>query len=239
MAIDITRLNKISEAFSGPMGYNPGEYLSDNFQLSEFLKSSSATAQGIDNTPTEDVVNNLRTLARSLQVIRDETGPIAITSGYRSKALQDYLQKSGNKNAVEYSLHTYGMAADIAPAKGNKFENNLKAFYAAIVTREDLLSLFGAVVILPDKGILHTELPSIDAFGNEKYAVPMYEGDDGQYYRFKTDAELSNYLSDVMESVSTFVAENKMSVGLIIGLIAALGIGGFLLYKNFSKKGKK
>ena len=37
--------------------------LTNNFTLEELTKSETALRQNIDNTPTEDIVTNLRTLA--------------------------------------------------------------------------------------------------------------------------------------------------------------------------------
>lgn len=75
--------------------------LSKNFSLEEF-----ACKDGSD-TPTE-AVENLKLLAKELQVLRDYTGKsIGINSGYRSKAHNKKI--GGAKN----SMHLYGKAADI------------------------------------------------------------------------------------------------------------------------------
>ena len=48
------------------------EDLSDNFNLSEFTKSQTALRNGIDNTPSEEVIENLRALCENvLQPLRD------------------------------------------------------------------------------------------------------------------------------------------------------------------------
>ena len=62
--------------------------LADNFPLSEFTNSQTATRRGIDNTPPEGVVSNLRVTAAMLQAIRNKLGkPVVISSGYRSPEL--------------------------------------------------------------------------------------------------------------------------------------------------------
>jgi uncharacterized protein YcbK (DUF882 family) len=78
--------------------------LTDNFSLQEF--------QSKDGTPfPNEVVTNLITLAKQLQVLRDHLGkPITITSGYRSK---EHNMKIGG--ALD-SFHVRGMAADIQVA---------------------------------------------------------------------------------------------------------------------------
>ena len=45
--------------------------LSANFSLSELTKSETALRHGLDNTPTQEVVDNLRTLCENvLQPVR-------------------------------------------------------------------------------------------------------------------------------------------------------------------------
>ena len=75
--------------------------LTENFSLDEF-KSKDGSA-----FPSE-VVQNLGTLAKQLQALRDHLKkPITITSGYRSK---EHNKKIGG--ALD-SFHVRGMAADI------------------------------------------------------------------------------------------------------------------------------
>ena len=52
--------------------YNKDERLSKNFQLGEFIESDTAKRKGIDNTPNEEIIENIRLLVTSLlQPIRD------------------------------------------------------------------------------------------------------------------------------------------------------------------------
>lgn len=83
--------------------------LSENFRLSEFTRSATATAQGIDNTPDIQAIVNLCALChRILEPLRKFYGrPITINSGYRSPELNSAV--GGAKN----SYHLYGRAADI------------------------------------------------------------------------------------------------------------------------------
>ena len=72
-----------------------------NFSLKEFASKDGAE-------PTPDVLENLRELAKNLQVIRDYFGkPIKINSGYRSPEHNRSI--GGAKN----SQHVKGRAADI------------------------------------------------------------------------------------------------------------------------------
>ena len=82
--------------------------LSKNFTLEEFLVSQAATRQGIDMTPPPDVIDNLQRLVTScLQPLRDESGPIFISSGFRPLALNEAI--GGSKT----SAHMRGDAADL------------------------------------------------------------------------------------------------------------------------------
>ena len=60
-------------------------YLTPHFRLSEFTRSATAQARGIDNTPTEEIASNLRHLCENvLEHLRQHFGePITISSGYR------------------------------------------------------------------------------------------------------------------------------------------------------------
>ena len=82
--------------------------LSKNFTLNELTKSQEATRLGIDNTPNEEQINNLKILCEKLlQPIRDFYGmPLSISSGYRSVALCEAIGSSAK------SQHTKGQAAD-------------------------------------------------------------------------------------------------------------------------------
>lgn len=87
--------------------------LSKNFTLEELTRSSTAEANGIDNTPNEQHVENLRKLCEFvLQPVRDAWGvPLRINSGYRSPALNAILVRTNG--ASKTSQHMLGQAADI------------------------------------------------------------------------------------------------------------------------------
>ena len=82
--------------------------LSKSFTLNELTKSQEATRLGIDNTPNEEHILNLKLLCENiLQPIRDFYGmPVSVTSGYRSARLCEAIGSSSK------SQHTKGQAAD-------------------------------------------------------------------------------------------------------------------------------
>ena len=84
--------------------------LSPHFRLAEFVKSSTASARGINNTPSPEVVNNLKALCREvLEPLRHHLScPVVISSGYRSPKLNKLV------GGVRTSQHMTGEAADIA-----------------------------------------------------------------------------------------------------------------------------
>ena len=82
--------------------------LSDHFTLIEFTRSQTASRHGIDNTPNEEQLENLKTLAKGLEDVRTklDNNPINISSGFRCQDLNDRL---GSKRT---SRHILGLAAD-------------------------------------------------------------------------------------------------------------------------------
>jgi hypothetical protein len=82
--------------------------LSEHFALAEFTRSESAKRHGVSNEPTPEHLQNLINLCEKvLEPIRIKFGPINISSGYRSKALNHYIGGSLN------SQHCEAKAADI------------------------------------------------------------------------------------------------------------------------------
>ena len=82
--------------------------LSKNFSLIELTKSQTAERKGIDNTPSAEHQENLKSLCTYvLQPIRDHySRVVSVSSGYRSKELCEAI---GSKST---SQHAKGEAAD-------------------------------------------------------------------------------------------------------------------------------
>lgn len=83
--------------------------LSANFTLKELTKSDTATRLGLDNTPGEAEIENLRLLCEKvLQPVRDHFGKsVTVNSGYRSP------ESNAAVNGSKTSDHCKGQAADI------------------------------------------------------------------------------------------------------------------------------
>ena len=83
--------------------------LSANFTLKELTKSDTATRLGLDNTPDEETIENLKLLCEKvLQPVREHFGkPVTINSGYRSP--ESNAAVGGSKT----SDHCKGQACDL------------------------------------------------------------------------------------------------------------------------------
>ena len=82
--------------------------LSNNFSLKELTSSQTAERKGINNTPSAEHQENLKSLCTHvLQPVRDHFNRVvSVSSGYRSEAL---CQAIGSKTT---SQHAKGQAAD-------------------------------------------------------------------------------------------------------------------------------
>ena len=59
--------------------------LTRNFTLSELTKSDTAIRKGINNNPSPEQIEKLKSLCENiLQPVRDHFGRVKITSGFRS-----------------------------------------------------------------------------------------------------------------------------------------------------------
>ena len=92
--------------------------LSKNFTLAEVEHSSTAKRLGINNEmPKKHIANMQRLITNLVQPMRDDLGPIRITSGYRSKTLNSAI---GGSNR---SQHSKGQALDLQFWQKGKMDN--------------------------------------------------------------------------------------------------------------------
>jgi hypothetical protein len=106
--------------------------ISTHLNLAEVTRSDSAKRHGIDNTPTAEHLENFKLLAEKVfEPIRLHfKEPIFISSGYRSKALNDFIGGSAS------SQHCKGQAIDI-DMDGSKNGVTNKMVFDFIVSRLD------------------------------------------------------------------------------------------------------
>ena len=96
---------------------NMGKY--KYFELSELIKSETATKKKIDNTPSFEIVDHLNELVKDfLEPLRAAWGkPIRVTSGYRCDALNKAVKGSST------SVHKIGYAADLQSGDYEEFRD--------------------------------------------------------------------------------------------------------------------
>ena len=136
--------------------------LTEHFTLSEFVRSNTATNRHIDNTPTPEVVDNLRALCRNvLEPARVAFGAkIYITGGYRCPALNKAV---GGKPT---SQHLRGEAADLQ-VRGVE---NLRRLYNAIKEH----GVFDQLLFESNKAGARWIHVSYKASGNRRQAIDNY-----------------------------------------------------------------
>lgn len=88
--------------------------LSDHFSLGELTRSQVALRRGIDNTPSDEVIEALKLTAAWMEKVRELLKvPIHVLSGYRS------LKLNAAVNGSSTSQHCLGEAVDfVAPEFG-------------------------------------------------------------------------------------------------------------------------
>lgn len=94
------------------------------FSIDEMLRSATAKKLGIDNMPSQDILNNIELFIETvLDPIREDWGSaINVSSGYRCPELNKAV--GGAKN----SGHQYGFCADLQVKGGMKMVRKLADF---------------------------------------------------------------------------------------------------------------
>lgn len=118
--------------------------LSPHFTLAEFTASDTAQRHGIDNTPSRQIIEELKRTASLMEQVRTILNcPIIITSGYRCSALNKLI---GSKKPT--SKHVQGLACDF---KASAYGDPLKVCQA--IDRSSIV--FGKLILefyTPDGG---------------------------------------------------------------------------------------
>jgi zinc D-Ala-D-Ala carboxypeptidase len=114
--------------------------LTANFTLEEMTRSETAARLGLDNAPHPEAITNLTNLcAKVLEPLRAALGPIRVSSGFRSVAVN--ISIGGSKN----SQHTTGKAADFT-IKGHSIEHIVDTIRQSDLPFDQVIDEFGAWV---------------------------------------------------------------------------------------------
>ncbi len=147
--------------------------LSKNFTLEEFLVSQTAERNGIDMTPSEEVIENLRMLVIGcLQPLRDEAGPIFISSGFRPLELNTKIGGSAT------SEHVNGNAADLKVSRQTPFDT-CELIVVMELPFDQVIHEFGRWVHLGVRDILRGEqLTAYRKDGKTRYTSGIIQMED-------------------------------------------------------------
>ena len=149
--------------------------LSKNLTLKEVTKSNTANRLGIDNTPEDFDIKNLRAIAEEVfQPLRDHFGvPLFVSSGFRSKKLNKAI--GGSK----YSQHMVGEALDIdADVYGSVTNRELFMFIKENLIFDQLIWEFG-----DDDTPNWVHVSYKDKGQNRKQVKRAYRDSKGVYYK--------------------------------------------------------
>lgn len=122
------------------------------FKLEELLYSKTSIEGGYQNSPSWEVVDNLKRLAEQvLDPLREEMGcPINVSSGFRCKKLNDAVK--GSKG----SQHMNGEAADIY------CRDNKKLFDTAKRMMDEGRITVGQLIDEYNYSWVHISLPNVN-----------------------------------------------------------------------------
>lgn len=106
--------------------------ISPNITYAEAVKSATATKHGIDNTPSEEQLYNMRLTAKTLfePLRKFFKCPILVSSFFRSKKLNSHKDIGGSKS----SSHIDGLALDL------KHSNRISPTTQNVVTNAQIFA---------------------------------------------------------------------------------------------------
>lgn len=137
--------------------------LSPNFTLEELTVSDYAARHGMDNTPSNEHLYNLKRLAAFLEGLRAMLGkPITVNSAYRSPEVNAAIK--GSKT----SQHCQGTAADIKVA-GMVPDQVVKRIIASTLPYDQVIREFSDPV--RGGGWTHVSIPNVKDAKPRKMAL--------------------------------------------------------------------
>ena len=108
---------------------------SPHFSIEELTFSETAARKGIDNTPPQEVLDNLLITAWSMENVREllDNNPIHISSGYRCLELNELL---GSKPT---SAHIRGLACDFTCPKFGDPDDIVDAIFRSDILYDQII----------------------------------------------------------------------------------------------------
>ena len=141
--------------------------LSKHFSLREMLKSDTGQRHGIENVYNDRVLCNLTAICqRVLEPLREEFGPIQITSGYRHPDINRLIGSSDSSSHIAGFLDGGTKAAVDCEAFSSEISNlQLVHFIRDNLSFSQVISEYW-IPGDPHSGWVHVSYDSIDASNN-------------------------------------------------------------------------
>ena len=147
--------------------------LSKNVSYKEAIHSETAKRRGIDNSPTDEHLGNMLTVAQMIfQPLRDWVGgPIKINSFYRSPKLNSAIGGSSR------SQHCNGQAIDIDDVYGHKTNAEMYHWIKDNLDFDQMIWEFGT-----DENPAWVHVSYVDADKNRNRCLKAYKEDGKTKY---------------------------------------------------------
>ena len=143
--------------------------LSEHFHLDEFTKSQIAARLGFDNTPSPEIIENLKRTAHGMELVRTRLGglPIIISSGYRCLSVNRTL---GSKDT---SYHTLGLACDFTCHRFGSVDDVFLDLVGSSIEYDKLIIEYNAWIHIqfPKEG----EEPRRQSYVIDKSGISIYK----------------------------------------------------------------
>jgi hypothetical protein len=139
--------------------------LSQNFTLSEFTLSQTASRLGIDNSPSEEVIKNLIRTAQGMEEVRSllMNQGIIISSGYRCPALNKAI------NGSRTSQHMTGEACDFTCPRFGTVDEIMQVILNSSIQYDQCILEFNSWIHISFSDLNRKESLVIDKSGTRFY----------------------------------------------------------------------
>lgn len=172
------------------------------FTIAELCQSETATAKGIDNTPTKDIEDKLQKLVDNvLDPLREWYGkPIYVNSGYRCKALNEAV------GGVSTSYHCFDRNTEILTNNGWRTYDTIKPYDKVLSMNLDTQLLeftdIDSILVQPYSGnLIYADNKHVQFAVTDQHRM-IVRTPSHKYVR-KTDRQLSEAEQRYFDSLKT------------------------------------